>query len=85
MAAPVSAAPASCGSTLPDRLEFFRERLIPTNGAVAGNRILFMGASDLRRFDYAGIRAFAKSILLRQERLDGYPGRFKRRDGLVTL
>jgi hypothetical protein len=38
-------------------------RLIPTNGAVAANRVLFVGVSDLRLFDYAGIRAFAMRTL----------------------
>jgi len=38
-------------------------RLIPTNGAVAAKHVLFVGVSDLRRFDYAGIRAFATRTL----------------------
>jgi hypothetical protein len=38
-------------------------RLVPTNGAVAASRLLFVGVSDLRRFDYAGIRAFAMRTL----------------------
>ncbi len=38
-------------------------RLIPTNGAVPAKRVLFVGVSDLRRFDYAGIRAFATRTL----------------------
>jgi hypothetical protein len=38
-------------------------RLIPTNEAVAANHVLFVGVSDLRRFDYAGIRSFATRTL----------------------
>lgn len=38
-------------------------RLIPSNGAVAANRVLFVGVSDLMRLDYAGIRAFAMRTL----------------------
>ncbi len=38
-------------------------RFIPTNGVVPANHVLFVGVSDLRRFDYAGIRAFATRTL----------------------
>jgi hypothetical protein len=38
-------------------------RLIPSEGAFSPRRILFVGVSELRMFDYAGIRVFAARAL----------------------
>lgn len=38
-------------------------RLVPTDGAFAAERVLFVGVSELSQFGYAGIRSFATRAL----------------------